>query len=101
MPAYKIHRLKPSQYEHFRWAPHTSGSAQVRPKDYEAAGEIEAQSVYAAWSQLKDEDRPLRVGDLLESGEGGLRIFKYVGFEEAQWVAPEPEPVPTEPIQKA
>ena len=29
---------------------------------------------------------PLAVGDLLESGDGQLRICKYVGFEPAQWV---------------
>jgi hypothetical protein len=30
------------------------------------------------------------VGDLLETADGQLRICKYVGFEPAQWVLPEP-----------
>jgi hypothetical protein len=37
------------------------------------------------------------VGDLLEPGEGQLRICKYVGFEEASWFIPEahiPDAVP-------
>jgi hypothetical protein len=28
------------------------------------------------------------VGDLLESADGELRIFKYVGFEKARWEEP-------------
>jgi hypothetical protein len=31
------------------------------------------------------------VGDLLETEDGQLRICKYVGFEPAQWVLPEPK----------
>ena len=37
-------------------------------------------------------EQPLRVGDLLETEDGQLRICKYVGFEPAQWVVPEPRP---------
>ena len=33
----------------------------------------------------------LQVGDLLEGEDGRLRICKYVGFEPAQWVLPEPK----------
>jgi hypothetical protein len=32
------------------------------------------------------------VGDLLETGDGQLRVCKYVGFEPAQWVVPELKP---------
>ncbi len=92
MPAFKIHRIKDTQHQQFRWAPHTAGMAQVKPKDYEPAGEVEAPSPYTAWNQLKDTGEALRVGDVLESPEGKLFICKYVGFEEAQWVIPEPKP---------
>jgi hypothetical protein len=34
------------------------------------------------------------VGDLLEAPDGVLRIFKFVGFEEAHWVVPEAKPEP-------
>jgi len=34
------------------------------------------------------------IGDLLETEDGQLRICKYVGFEPAQWVVPEPRPQP-------
>jgi hypothetical protein len=103
MPVFKIHRLRETAFQQFRWAPHTSGASQVKPKDYEAAGEIEADSAYDAWMVLKESERPLRIGDLLESEGGGLRICKYVGFEEARWFvpdarpAPEPAPAPAEP----
>lgn len=89
MPVFKIHRLRDSAQEHFRWAPHTSGVTQVKPKDYQAAGQIEAPSLYTAWARLRDAGTPLRVGDLLELDNGELRLCKYVGLEEARWAQPE------------
>ncbi|HVX66408.1 MAG TPA: hypothetical protein VHA11_07395 [Bryobacteraceae bacterium] len=94
MPLFKIHRLKDTQFQQFRWAPHTSGACQVRPKDYVEKGAIEAASAYLAWAALKDSEQALRVGDLLEDEGGGLRICKYVGFEEAHWFVPEVKPDP-------
>jgi hypothetical protein len=94
MPVFKIHRLKDSAQQQFRWAPHTPGSSPVKPKDYEVAGEVEAATPYEAWLSLKGTEQELRVGDLLESETGSLRVCKYVGFEEAAWVIPEPKPVP-------
>jgi hypothetical protein len=80
----------------FRNAAHVSGAANARPKDYEAAAEIEADNEYAAWALLRGTERQLNVGDLLEalaeSGDNSLRICKYVGFEEARWFVPEPPP---------
>jgi hypothetical protein len=92
MPSFKIHRLRESQFQQFRWAPHTSGVCHVKQRDYKEAGQVEAAGIYAAWSQLRDSGQPLRVGDILEDGNGALRVFKYVGFEEAQWSVPEPKP---------
>ncbi len=88
MPSYQIHRLKPHLRSHFRSAPHVSGSAHVKPRDYEPGPPVEAPTPYGAFFVLKDSETPLEVGDLLETA-GSLRIFKYVGFEEAQWVLPE------------
>ncbi len=96
MPLFKIHRLKDSHFQQFRWSPHTSGACQVRPKDYVAEGTVEAASPYVAWAALKETAEALRVGDLLEDEGGSLRICKYVGFEEARWVLPEVKPVPDE-----
>jgi hypothetical protein len=96
MPVFKIYRMKDSHYQHFRWAPHTTGAAQVKARDYQPAGEIEASAEYEAWAALRDRGEALRVGDLLESELGGLRICKYVGFEEAHWVVPESKPGPEE-----
>jgi len=92
MPLYRIYRLKDSPRQQFRWAPHVSGDANVKLKDYEPGGEIEAANEYEAWRLLRDASEPFAVGDLLESQEGQLRICKYVGFEPAQWVLPEPAP---------
>ena len=92
MPTYRIHRLKDHLRHPFRIAPHVGGTASVKPRDYEPVGTVEASSPYAAFFALKESAAPLQVGDLLESGDGSLRICKYVGFEEARWVLPEPRP---------
>jgi hypothetical protein len=92
MASYCIHRLKDHLRESFRSAPHVSGTASVKPRDYQAGSAVEAASPYAAFFALRDAGTPLQVGDLLESEAGALRIFKFVGFEEAQWVVPEPTP---------
>jgi len=81
--------MKENPRQQFRWAPHVSGPASVKPKDYEASSEVESENEYAAWAVLRQSETPLMVGDLLELGDGQLRICKYVGFEEARWVLPE------------
>ncbi len=109
MPVFRIHRMKDAPRQQFRWAPHVSGAANVKPKDYEAAGEVEAENEYAAWALLRESEAPLLVGDLLEptaldAPAGQLRICKYVGFEAAEWLIMEkavpsgaPSPIPLEP----
>ncbi|MBZ5608838.1 MAG: hypothetical protein LAP38_11295 [Acidobacteriia bacterium] len=92
MPAYQIHRLKDAPRQQFRWAPHTSGVMIVKPKDYQPGAAIEAASPYAVWLALRDTEEPLQVGDVLELPGAELRIFKYIGFEEARWYVPEPVP---------
>jgi hypothetical protein len=97
MPSYRIHRLKDHLRQQFRFAPHVSGTAHVKPRDYEPGepdrGEvIDASSPYAAYFERKESDAPLSPGDLLESDKGTLCIYKFVGFEEAQWVLPEVKP---------
>jgi len=94
MPVYQIHRLKDSQRQQFRWQPHASGISTVKPKDYEKESAIEAPTLYAAWEESRRSDRPLQVGDLLETEGGTLHICKYIGFEEARWFVPEPAPAP-------
>ncbi|MCX6621834.1 MAG: hypothetical protein NTY38_12315 [Acidobacteria bacterium] len=85
--------MKDAPRQQFRWAPHTSGATQVKPKDYQEDGVVEAASPYAAWFDRKDSPSPLEVGDLRQLESGELRIYKYVGFEEARWVLPESKPV--------
>ena len=89
MAAYRIYRMKEQASQQFRWAPHVSGATQIKRKDYDEAGSIKAANEYAAWQALREAGTPLRVGDLLESQSGDLRICKYVGFDAAQWIAPE------------
>lgn len=91
MPFYRIYRMKDSPRQQFRWAPHVSGCAFLKPRDYEQRGEVDALNEYDAWRLLRESGSPLAVGDLLESDAAGLRICKYVGFEPAQWVLPEPK----------
>lgn len=64
----------------------------MKPKDYEEHGAAEAPTPYAAWAGLKETEQRLEIGDLLEDSAGALFIYKYVGFEKAEWVLPE---VPT------
>jgi hypothetical protein len=94
MPLFRIHRMKEGPRMNFRWAPHTSGVTTLRPRDFEAAGEVEATGFYSAWSALRETGRGLDVGDLLESASGELRICKYVGLELGAWAVPEPKAEP-------
>jgi hypothetical protein len=95
MPVYRIHRIKETQRESFRWAAHTGGLAVVKAKDYDGGAEqFEAATPYAAWKVLTEQNRPLHPGDLLETAAaegtaGELQIFKYIGFEPAKWYVPE------------
>jgi hypothetical protein len=88
MLSYRIYRMKEQASQQFRWAPHVSGASQVKRKDYDEGGQIEAPNEYAAWQALREGGDPLRVGDLLESSTG-LRLCKYVGFDAAEWIVPE------------
>ena len=97
MPIYRIFRMKDSPRQQFRWAPHVSGAATARPKDFEQRGQVEAQNEYDAWRRLRESGEPLDVGDLLEGEDARLRICKYVGFEPAERALPEPKLLPTEP----
>ncbi len=90
MALFRVHKMKEHVRQGFRWAPHTSGLALLKPRDYEPAGEVEAAGFYDAWMKLRGTASPLEVGDALESEGGLLRICKYVGFEEARWREPEP-----------
>ena len=94
MPNYRIHRLKDHLRQYFRHAPHVSGAASVKPRDYNPGNAVDAKSPYAAYFGLRGSSSPLEPGDLLESDSGDLRIYKFVGFEEARWVIPEPKPEP-------
>src|SRR5580700_829139 len=103
MPDYQIHRLKETQRQQFRWAPHTPGVTIVKLKDYEPGSVVEAATPYALWLALRETENAIGVGDLIEIVSdvpgGELRILKYIGFEEARWYVPEPAPHATgEPV---
>jgi hypothetical protein len=95
MARYRIHRIKDSPKESFRWAAHMGGLAVVKPKDYDVSGEeVEAVTPYAAWRSLASAGQPLCPGDLLEAvaadgSPGDLQITKYIGFEPAKWFVPD------------
>jgi hypothetical protein len=69
-----------------------SGTAALKPRDYVPAEEIEAASTYAAFFEMRGGEKPLEVGDVLEAADGSLRVCKFVGFEEANWIIAEPKP---------
>ncbi|HLH02169.1 MAG TPA: hypothetical protein VKX25_05330 [Bryobacteraceae bacterium] len=101
MANYRIHRMKDSPQENFRWAAHTGGLAVVKPKDYEQGGEeeLKGDNPYEIWKRLSASRRPLRPGDLIEqladdpAAAPRMWIAKYIGFEPAQWFVPAPAPV--------
>ena len=64
MPSYRVYALKDSLRQQFRAAPHVSGSAAVKPKDYDPRGQIDALHEYDAWRLLRESGEPLAVGDL-------------------------------------
>jgi hypothetical protein len=97
MACYRIHRIRETPREQFRWAAHIGGTAIVRVKDYEVDVEVNAATPYAAWSSLQGLDKALCPGDLLETviddgSPGDLQIVKYIGFEPAKWWTSEPKP---------
>jgi hypothetical protein len=94
MPLYRIHRMKDAPKQQFRWLPHLTGCASLKPKDFEQRGEVEARTEYEAWQLMRQADEPLTVGDLLETEDGRLRVCKYVGFEPAEWLLPEVKHTP-------
>jgi len=66
--------MKDHPRQSFRWQPHTGGITNVKPKDFQEAGAVEAPNAYAVWSALKGTDEPLDVGDVIES-DGGTCAF--------------------------
>ena len=66
MPAYQIHRLKETQRQQFRWAPHTPGVTIVKLKDYQPGQIVEAATPYALWLSLRESADAILVGDLIE-----------------------------------
>lgn len=89
MPSFQIYRMKDAARQAFRTAPHTAGLASLKPKDYDKAGTVEGTSPYAIWADLNQTSEPLEVGDALEGHDGLIKVYKYVGFEDARWVLPE------------
>jgi hypothetical protein len=96
MAFYRVFRMKDVARQQFRLVPHVSGAVSVKPKDFEPVGQVEGLNEYDAWRASREAGDALQVGDLLESADGRLRICKFVGFEPAEWVLPEPKP-PAEP----
>jgi len=96
MASYRIYRLRENQQQSFRWAPHTIGASEVKPKDYQEGERVEGASFYSVWYTLRGSKGELKIGDVLEAENGELRICKYVGFESAHWVLPEVKAAPPE-----
>lgn len=89
MGAYRVFRLRDHLRQSFRGMPHMSGLSQVKPRDYQEAFLVEADSPYAAWASARGTAHELLIGDVIELEGGELRILKFVGFEQASWVLPE------------
>ena len=82
MPIYRIFRMKDSPRQQFRWAPHVSGSATARPKDFEQRGQVEAQNEYDAWRRLRESKERMTTQELVFSKH--LLANSTVTFSERQ-----------------
>lgn len=65
--------------------------ATVKQKDYHEGPELEGANPYELWERLKEGEDALQVGDLLAEESGKLLIYKYIGFEPAEWLVIEPK----------
>lgn len=86
MARFTIKRLRPALQEKYRWSPIGSTSTPLKINDFLDDGEVCGDSVYHAWSVLKDEGRSLQVGDLLIAEDDKVYQCTYSGFEEASWM---------------
>ncbi len=111
MPKYRVYFLREDLSQRFRDLATISVKKQLKAKDYEEVGQIEAANTYAAWQMLRAGDgeagvptlpRPFNVGDVLEREGGQPELCLFGGFEEASWWVPEPKAeAPPEPGQSA
>ena len=88
MATFFIKRLRPFLQEKYRWSPIGAVPNPLKPNDFLDDGEILGDSVYHAWTLLREQSRELRVGDLLVTESESVFICTYSGFEEAAWLAP-------------
>jgi hypothetical protein len=92
---FRVHRIRGTAREQFRWAAHTGGTATAKPKDYEQGEEVEGTTPYDVWKLLSAR-ASLQPGDILEALDENdqslwLKIYKYIGFEPVEWFVPEPK----------
>jgi hypothetical protein len=91
MPSYRVFLLTEPHVQPFRDRAPRPGRQELRPTNYEPAGQIEALGPYDAWTRLQGEEaaelagRPLGIGDVLEEEESSLMICQYWGFDPAAW----------------
>ncbi|MCC7342906.1 MAG: hypothetical protein IT170_17625 [Bryobacterales bacterium] len=88
MATFLIKRLRPFLQEKYKWSPIGGSLNPLKINDFLDDGEILADSVYHAWSLLREQARELRVGDLLVSENESVYLCTYSGFEEAVWLPP-------------
>jgi hypothetical protein len=97
MATFRVWRLRDAQRQSFKNQEHMGGTSAVKAKDYHEAVEVEAENVYAAWDTLKETENRLDVGDVLANSDGKLWIYKYIGFEIAEWQVIEPKQISDQP----
>lgn len=88
MAKFFIKRLKPSLQEKYKWSPIGPGPNSLKISDYLDDGHVDGDSVYHAWTLLRDAEKELRVGDVLAVEDGSVHLCTYSGFEEAVWLLP-------------
>ncbi len=67
----------------------------MKLKDYEPRGQVQAVHEYDAWRRLREWKTRRSKWAICWRTKRPLRICKYVGFEPAEWVLPEPKQPPS------
>ena len=88
MATFFIKRLRPFLQEKYKWSPIGAVPNPLKPNDFLDDGEIQGDSVYHAWTLLREQSRELHVGDLLVTEADSIFVCTYSGFEEAAWLPP-------------
>ena len=97
MPLYRIYYLTEEHTEKFRYKSPVNPSFLLYKSRYEEGPAIEASTPYMLWQAMRDQEteqeqssqnnaeRPINIGDALQTPDDELLLCNYWGFDKAEW----------------